>query len=64
MSIGSIISSTVAGAFDSMRAPGESRTDNAAADSPTIADHVAAVDEQESIRSASTTLGTLVDTYL
>ena len=30
----------------------------------TIADHVAAADEQEPIRSASTTLGTLVDTYL
>jgi hypothetical protein len=30
----------------------------------TIADHVAAADEQEPIRSVSTTLGTLVDTYL
>ena len=64
MSIGSIISSTVASAFNSTSTPGESRTDNAPADSPTIADHVAAADEQESVRSASTTLGTLVDTYL
>jgi hypothetical protein len=30
----------------------------------TIADHVAAVDEQDPIRSTSTTRGTLVDTYL
>jgi hypothetical protein len=30
----------------------------------TIADHVAAVDDHEPIRSASTTRGTLVDTYL
>ena len=29
-----------------------------------IADHVAAADTQEPIRSASTTQGTLVDTYL
>jgi hypothetical protein len=35
-----------------------------AARKATIADHVAALDEQEPIRSASTTLGTLLDTYL
>jgi hypothetical protein len=32
--------------------------------SATIADHVAALDEQQPIRSVSTTLGTVVDTYL
>ncbi|GAA2508928.1 hypothetical protein [Winogradskya humida] len=31
---------------------------------PTVSDHVAAVDEQAPIRSVSTTQGTLVDTYL
>jgi len=35
-----------------------------AEEKPTIADHVAAADEQEPIRSASSTQGTLVDTYL
>jgi hypothetical protein len=30
----------------------------------TVADHVAAADEQAPIRSAGTTQGTLVDTYL
>ena len=36
----------------------------AAEEKSTIADHVAAADEQEPIRSASSTQGTLVDTYL
>jgi hypothetical protein len=31
---------------------------------PTVADHVAALDEQEPIRSVSATRGTMVDTYL
>ena len=35
-----------------------------AAERSTIAEHVAALDEQEPIRSVSATLGTLVDTYL
>jgi hypothetical protein len=37
---------------------------SAAAPPATVADHVAALDEQEPIRSVSATRGTLVDTYL
>jgi hypothetical protein len=36
----------------------------AAEEKSTIADHVAAADEQEPIRSGSSAQGTLVDTYL
>jgi hypothetical protein len=36
----------------------------AAAAAKTVAEHVAASDEQEPIRSAHSTQGTLVDTYL
>jgi hypothetical protein len=43
------------------RAARSAETAEAAA---SIADHVAALDEQEPIRSTSTTRGTLVDTYL
>lgn len=64
MSIGSLSSSTVSTA-------GMASADTAAqtakareAESPTIADHVAADGDREPVRSASTTLGTLVDTYL
>jgi hypothetical protein len=61
MSIGSISASTVASAYDAMR-PAEQAAPRAEA--PSIADHVAAADEETPIRSLSTTLGTLVDTYL
>jgi hypothetical protein len=62
MAIGSVSAntvSTVAGA----RLAGDAKA-KAPGEQPTIADHVAAADEHEPIRSASTTLGTLVDTYL
>jgi hypothetical protein len=68
MSIGSLSSSTFSalglgsgpGAAD---ASGQaSRSSEATA--PTIAEHVASVDEHEPIRSVSLTQGTLVDTYL
>jgi hypothetical protein len=57
--ISSIGSSTVSAAADARRGDA-----GAAAAERTIADHVAAADEQEPIRSASSTQGTLVDTYL
>ena len=60
MAIGSISSSTVSTTVEKKR--GESRP--AAAEQKTVADHVAALDDQEPIRSGSTTRGTLVDTYL
>ena len=64
MSIGSLSSSTVstatAASADSSAQTARSRETG----DSTIADHVAAADEQEPIRSVSTTLGTLVDTYL
>jgi hypothetical protein len=62
MSLGSINSSTVSTAtYDSKLA--EQRAEQAA-EKRSIADHVAAADDHEPIRSASTTQGTLVDTYL
>ena len=65
MSIGSISSSTVAAAFDGARTAGETKADaSAAADPATIADHVASADEHEPVRSFSSSLGTLIDTYL
>jgi hypothetical protein len=64
MSIGSLSSSTVSTATlasaDSSAQAGKARETGP----PTIADHVAADEAQEPLRSASTTLGTLVDTYL
>jgi len=50
----------LAGSTAGSTAPGA----QVAEEKPTIADHVAAADEQEPIRSASSTQGTLVDTYL
>lgn len=64
MSIGSLSSSTVSTATlasaDTAAQAGKARETEA----PTIADHVAADGDREPVRSASTTLGTLVDTYL
>ena len=60
---GSISSGAVAGAFETAKPAGESRG-AAVADPATIADHVAAADEHEPVRSFSSNLGTLVDTYL
>jgi hypothetical protein len=70
MAIGSISSSTVATTADAKRGAGRSaeararETATPETVAKTIADHVAAVDDQEPIRSVSTTRGTLVDTYL
>jgi hypothetical protein len=64
MSVGSISSSPLAAAaYEAALAPGERRTEHADG-GRTIADHVAAADDHEPIRSQSATLGTLVDTYL
>jgi hypothetical protein len=63
MSIGSITASTIASAYDVLRSAAESQaplTPPVAA--PTAADPMA--EEQGPIRSASSTQGTLVDTYL
>jgi len=64
MSIGSLSSSTVSTATlasaGSMAQAGSTRETEA----PTIADHVAADDALEPVPGVSTTLGTLVDTYL
>lgn len=63
MSLGSINSSTVsAAAYDTTKLAGE-RAEQAA-ERRSIADHVAAADDHEPIRSVSTTQGTQVDTYL
>jgi hypothetical protein len=64
MSIGSLSSSTVSTATLASADTAAQAVPAREAESTTIADHVAAADQQEPIRSASTTLGTLVDTYL
>jgi hypothetical protein len=70
MSLGSISSSTVSAALEaarqeSARLGGAKKAEGGTAvASATIADHVAAADEREPIRSLSTTQGTLLDTYL
>lgn len=66
MSFGSISSSTVSAAFDAARQLGGGKNTEGAksAGSTTIADHVAAADEHEPIRSLSATQGRLLDTYL
>ena len=62
MSIGPLSSTTVpTPAFASADASAQAAKSSGTS---TIADHVAAADEQEQIRSVSTTQGTLVDTYL
>ncbi|RSM55624.1 hypothetical protein DMB66_35520 [Actinoplanes sp. ATCC 53533] len=65
MSIGSLSSSTVSTAtLASADTAAQAAKAREAAEAPTIADHVAADGDREPVRSASTTLGTLVDTYL
>jgi len=68
MSVGSISSAAVAAAaYGAAKPAGEPDTAPAAAPatgSATVADHVAAADDSEPIRSLSTTVGTLVDVYL
>ena len=64
MSIGSLSSSTMSAAMPASADTAGQAAKAREAETPTIADHVAAADAQEPIRSVSTTLGTLVDTYL
>ena len=67
MSVSSINSSSVAAAnYGASRpAAGEgSKTSAAPEISRTIADHVAAADEHEPVRSFNSKVGTLLDTYL
>ncbi|MCA2219439.1 hypothetical protein [Jidongwangia harbinensis] len=65
MSIGSISAGLVASAYDMMRPAGEGRAAEASgAESAAAAERGGPADEEGPIRSASATLGTLVDTYL
>ena len=63
MSVGSLSSSSVAARYGAPQATTE-QAGEAVAGTPTVADHVAAADDAEPIRSVSATQGTLVDTYL
>ncbi|MEV4642632.1 hypothetical protein AB0J80_35340 [Actinoplanes sp. NPDC049548] len=63
MSVGSVSASTVSSAYLGS-ADAAARKAPETAGEPTIADHVAAADEPQPIRSAAATQGTLVDTYL
>ncbi len=63
MSIGSLSSSSVAARYGAPQAASEQAAEPAAG-TRTVADHVAAADDSEPIRSVSATQGTLVDTYL
>ena len=64
MSIGSLSPSTVSTATPASADTAAQTAKARETETPTIADHVKAADEREPVRSASTTLGTLVDTYL
>lgn len=64
MSIGSLSSSTVSAATLASADTAAQAAKARETDAPTIADHVAADAGREPVRSASATLGTLVDTYL
>jgi hypothetical protein len=60
--IGSIGSSSVSTSLDKNAVALPKKAEKAAEKS--VADHVAELDEQEPIRSAHATLGTMIDTYL
>jgi hypothetical protein len=65
MAIGSINSNRVStGTTGTGLADSKATAAQAAEEKSTIADHVAAADDQEPIRSGSSAQGTLVDTYL
>ncbi|MEV6597534.1 hypothetical protein AB0M36_11790 [Actinoplanes sp. NPDC051346] len=64
MSVGSLSSSTVSNPYLASADAGSAKKAQESGDGATIADHVAALDEQQPIRSATSTQGTLVDTYL
>jgi hypothetical protein len=63
MPVGSISSSAVAAYYGSPL-PSAEQASGAAGEARSVADHVAAADDNEPIRSVSATQGTLVDTYL
>ena len=64
MSVGSVSASTVSTAYLGSADTAAAKKAPETGGEPTIADHVAASDELEPIRSGSATQGTLVDTYL
>ena len=64
MSIGSLSASTLSTTSLSSSDTAAQSAKARETESPTIADHVAADGDREPVPSASTTLGTLVDTYL
>jgi hypothetical protein len=64
MSVGSLSSSTLSQAYLGSGDTAAAKKAPETGGDVTIADHVAALDEQEPIRSVHATLGTLVDTYL
>jgi hypothetical protein len=64
MPVGLISSSAVAAHYGPPQPAAEQASGAAAGGVRTVADHVAASDDSEPIRSVSATQGTLVDTYL
>ncbi|UQU68134.1 hypothetical protein COUCH_18435 [Couchioplanes caeruleus] len=64
MSVGSLSSSVLSQAYLGSADAAATKKAPESGGEATIADHVAASDEQQPIRSVSATLGTLVDTYL
>ena len=64
MSVGSLSSSMLSQAYLGSADTAAARKSPEAGADATVADHVAALDEQEPIRSVHATQGTLVDTYL
>ncbi|OJF10158.1 hypothetical protein [Couchioplanes caeruleus] len=64
MSVGSLSSSTVSAGYLASTDTAAAKKTPEQGTEATIADHVAAQDAQQPIRSVSATQGTLVDTYL
>jgi hypothetical protein len=62
--IGSIGSSSVSTSLDKNAVALPKKAEKAEKADKSVADHVAELDEQEPIRSAHATLGTMIDTYL
>jgi len=64
MQVGSLSSQTIANTYLSSVDASVPKQAPPVEETTTVADHVAAADEQEPIRSVNATQGTLVDTYL
>ncbi|BCJ56467.1 hypothetical protein Asp14428_79420 [Actinoplanes sp. NBRC 14428] len=64
MSVGSLSASTISSAYLGAADASAAKKAPEGGEAPTVADHVAAQDEHEPIRSVNATMGTLVDTYL